>query len=157
MIDFDVKNYVKQYLRIALRKAKMLQFLQALVHAIDQLWVDFRGWRTKQVYDINISGQTYALQEHLNNMFDNTQRRISIVHYNDQGLYIPLESEGYDAVLISLESEDQGQFIALKGEIQEAIGVSFKVYMPIELNKDLILSELYKYKLAGKTFDVIEN
>lgn len=157
MIDFNIKYYAEQYLYPMLRKARMLQFLKALLNPLDQLWTDFRDWRTKQIYDVNISGQTLSLQGHLNKLFDSQQQRIYIAHYNDTGLFIPLESEGYDAIPISLESEDAGVFIALQGEIQETIGVAFQVYVPADINSEAVINELYKYKLAGKSFELIIN
>ncbi len=157
MLDFDIKKYVYQYLFPARRKPKFLQFINALVHPIEHLWLNFRDWRTKQVYDINIGGQTFTLQEHLNSLFDSEQKRIKIAHYADTGVFVPLESEGYEALEIGLESEGQGLFVALEGEIQENVGASFLVNIPIEINKELVLVELYKYKLAGKTFLIIEN
>lgn len=157
MLKLDVKEYIRQWLPPGRRTAKLLQFLDALATPLAELWNGFNDWRTKQYYELNITGQTYALQEHLNETFDNVQRRIYIAHYNEQSLAFPLEAEGYEGVFISLESEDSGQFIALQGEVQEAIGVSFQVYAPAELNIELIKVELYKYKLAGRSFSIIEN
>jgi hypothetical protein len=121
------------------------------------LWDAFVIWRLKQYYDLNITGQTYALQSHLNKLFDPILERIAIIHYNDMALYFPLSNEGYEAIDISLIIEDEGIDIALKGEVQQSIGVSFQVYIPTELNVSLVLSELYKYKLAGRSFEVIES
>lgn len=148
-------KYAWQWLYSAIRKPVFLQFLNALLAPIVNLWDDFETWRTKQYYDLNITGQTFALQSHLNKLFDPVLERIAIIHYNDLAYYFPLSYEGYEAINISLVVEDSGIFISLKGEVQEAIGVSFQVYIPSELNVSLVLSELYKYKLAGRSFEVL--
>jgi hypothetical protein len=157
MINFNVKDYVLKWLSPIRRTSDLLQFIYALVNPIHELWTEFVSWRTSQYYNLNITGQTYALQEHLNSKFDNTLRRINISHYNDLGFYVPLESEGYEPVAISLESEDWGEFIALEGEVYESIGVSFQVYIPLSLNVQLVIAELMKYKLAGRSFEVLTN
>ncbi|MBN1250695.1 MAG: hypothetical protein JXA16_01070 [Bacteroidales bacterium] len=157
MLGFDVKKYVWQYIFSFLRKNKLLQLIYALAHPIEEIWLLFKEWRSLQYYNINLFGQTYSLQEHLNNSFDNTQRRIYIAHFIDLGVSIPLESEGYDGIIVGLESEGEGKLISLTGEIQEAIGVSFQVFVPIEINSELVKKELYKYKLAGKSFGIIVN
>ena len=156
-MNFDILNYIRQYLHAGLRKPRILQFLQGLAYPLHQLFTNFADWRVQQYYDVNISGQTYALQEHLNTLFDNTLRRILIKHYNDQAVYFPLSTEGYSGVFISLESENAGIFIALEGEIQQTIGVSFQVWIPSTINQELVISELMKYKLAGKSFEIIVN
>jgi hypothetical protein len=157
MVNFDVKNYIKQWLIQGIRKDAFMSFVDAVFHPLAELWNEFSNWRTKQFYDVNISGQTFALQEHLNNLFDPIRRRIYISHYEEQSIAFSLSSEGYEGVPVSLAIEASGQYIALNGEVQQAVDVSFRVYAPLELNIALISAELYKYKLAGRSFDIVTN
>lgn len=152
MIQFNIYNYVYQYISPKRRKPKIIQVLDALVNPLSFLWSNFDLWRNAKVYEVNLTPQTLALQEHLNNKFDSILRRILISHYDDGGLYVPLSTEGYSGIDFSLISEAYTQYLSIMGEIQITTGVSFTVYSPISINQSLISSELEKYKLAGKSY-----
>jgi len=154
MIRLNIPNYIRQYLSARRRKGKLQLLIEALLMPVVSLWNTFYQYRIIKVYEANLTPQTLSLQEHLNNVFDNEFRRILLLHYDAEGVYFPLSTEGYEGVFISLENELTGVFIALDGEIESSISADFIVKMPLSVYKENMLTEIEKYKLPDKTYTI---
>jgi hypothetical protein len=155
MINFNINWYVEKYLPGFIRKTNNVRAIKALVKPLLSLLTDFYNFRIEMIYRTNLTSQRLSLESHLNKIFDPIQKRILIAHYSDSGLFFPLSDEGYEGTIVSLESENDGLFIALDGEVREEIGVSFLIYAPTGLNNEMIKGEIEQYKLAGKTYEII--
>lgn len=154
-MNINFNWYVEKYIPPFIRKIKTVKVAKALIKPLLSLWIDFFNFRQEMIYRTNLTSQRLSLESHLNKIFDPIQKRILILHYNDAGLFFPLSDEGYDGIVISLEAENDGIFIALDGEVQEDLGVSFIVHVPTGLNNEMIKGEIELYKLAGKTYNII--
>jgi hypothetical protein len=156
MIKINILNYVYQYISPLRRKTVIIQILNAFVLPIVYVYNLFDVWRVRKVYEVNLTSQTLALQNHLNNEFDNTLRRVLIQHYNDGGLSIPLSTEGYSGIEFSLISENECQYLSKYGEISSHLLTSFIIYSPSTINSAIIIAEVEKYKLAGKNYTITQ-
>lgn len=157
-IDYDIDIYIKRLLGL-FNKAN-LNWLISIMYPLKQLWrgsVNIIGWndyRKRKYYESNISGQTLSLQEHLNKELDPIHREIRILHKKLNGLNLPLISEGYNTVKLSLRIENKGIGISLKGEDSLKIDTGFLVLMPSYVNQSKLKSIVNTYKLAGKKYKV---
>ncbi|MCT4613579.1 MAG: hypothetical protein N4A49_01740 [Marinifilaceae bacterium] len=150
-INFNIRNYILSLLGYIFRGHSL--WINCLSYPLFQLWngsIDFIGfnqYRKDKFYEANLTGQTLSLQGHLSKKFN---AQFQIAHYKSGGLVIYSKEEGYP------RTEINNTVIFGKGEIQNSLGVDFIVYAPksIIAKKELVKSEIRKYKLAGKTFIV---
>lgn len=144
------------------RQVVRLAFLRLVMAKYDQAMSTLAEYRKEVRRTLNINAQTMVLQNHLNNLFDPTFRRIFIKHSNEQSLVVGLIADGLENFFaIRIESEaPEGYveiFITLYGESKIALAVDYIILAPIESNTNAMLAELNKYRLAGKTFTIQNN
>ena len=83
IFNIDLDRFVTLLLPIPLRKAKMIQWLFALIAPSKQLYDLFKQYRKNTNYKLEHTPQVYSMQNVLNDTFDNTERRI----YIKDGIY----------------------------------------------------------------------
>lgn len=137
-----------------------LIFLRLFANKVDALMNKIHNFKTIVRRSINITAQTIILQYHLNDTFDPILRRILIKHYNDQGLFIGLISDGIENyVPLKLLSEIQENYneiiLALKNETNQTINADYLIYAPTSININQLIFELDKYRLAGKKYKIV--
>lgn len=157
ILNFNIDKHIERFLPLHKRRPNRLKFLRFLLSELKTLWQNYVAWREELLYRMNVTGQTLSLENHLNKVIPGANDSIQIFHYDDQGLFVGLEEEGggmYAEVGLYAVAGEESQFIhvALEGEVQESIGVDFKVSVPAGVNINRVAGELEQYKLAGKSY-----
>ena len=114
-------------------------------------------WRRNQYYRININSQVVKLSNHLNDLYDPSLRRISLVSNSEtaDGVFVALESEAAPLVAAGIEGlAEVGIFVGLESEV--VISKQFSISVPQILNgvEPQIIETVNGLKLAGKQFSI---
>lgn len=106
-------------------------------------------------YEIAFNGQVMNLEHVLNDYFDNILRRIRIADYSVTPLYLFNLAEDNEVTYL-FNSDEVADPVYLNNQ-EEASGL-FIIYVPIGqiTNYNLFNSIATKYKLKGKTYQIIE-
>lgn len=78
IFNIDYNTLVRWLVPVALRNARMLAWLQALLWPVVTLYQAFRRNRDANLYRLSITPQVCYLEKMLNDRFDNSERRIHI-------------------------------------------------------------------------------
>lgn len=151
-IDFD--RLLLWLLPTFLRKAAWLAWLTALITPVKSLYVEFVAYAAFSDYRLAGTGQVVSIQRVLNDRFDATLRRISIIdgeRFTRQ--YIFTAEENKPVYLGTMYIHDKDDY--------EDSGVDFIVVLPVDVYQSLndnTLSELKAnlnfYHLPGKRYKI---
>ena len=148
-------------LPVALRQAKLIAYVQALLSPLVGLHYDWRQYREQNIYKLNHSWQVCSMRGALNDRFDTEQRRIYI---NDgdihNAFYIYTEAEAIHKNMYTETELNAGATPIWLYNENELSGTAadFTVYVPLEIfNKQLyeVIGLIDFYKLAGKNYKII--
>jgi hypothetical protein len=128
--------------------------------AFERIKISFKNNRNKNLYDLQITPQICYLEKMLNDKFDNTQRRIFISdgeRKNDIYVFLRIENNP-----VYLRTYNEKSPIYLYSENEKGIvNYAFYVNLPVELNStdtvNSVTVSVNKYKLVGKSFNIILN
>ena len=127
---------------------RSLKWLQALID-LQTVWDGFSSWRAYYRYKRHVTSQHKSLQGHLTRLFG---PGIKVRSYDDELLDVGLDSEPAHWVVFAPYQE-----LALSGEGGQSFGgKDFIVYIPPTVNIEVVKAEIEKYKLADKTYKIIE-
>lgn len=149
--------WVAQLLPPIIRKPKSIAWVNVLIDPIKVLHTDFIAFRLVMIKKLRINGQTIVLENLLNDMFDNTLRRITIVTSFDtiDPVYVPQPGAEFasNPIWIAQPSENQPLYVGQPSEY--GVLNDFIVEVPVgiltsaqEIQLKFII---YKYKLLSKT------
>lgn len=139
-------------------RPKLLGLTLALCYNVQHIYsLLFKGWSKQLIEHINITPQVGSLEFYLNNRFDYPLKRIYIedgVSYPQVYLYTRAEAK---PVFASTRAENKPVYLGLRSE-GGFKNVSFRVRIPRDIKgkKSQIEAFVQKYKLPGKSFEVIE-
>lgn len=132
-----------------------VKWLQYLANPINTLMQGFNQYRKETVIEANVTAQTASLEWYLRRKYS---PEIRIYHYSDAGVYISLETEatiaGVDLVPEYPDAVSGFLGVPLHGEISRIPGVSFMVDVPASVNAEALITDLEKYKIAGKMYNI---
>lgn len=160
--DWDIKKLALWYLPSFFRNESQVAFINVLLKPLLSGFEVFLNYRSGQIYESYLTGQTIQLQRLANDRFDNELRRIVIIHSADADLVLYLDEENQPAqdLNLYLDSEDSPSddlMLYLDSEAGGALPFDFRVIAPISLQTSEV--ELYniirQYALINKTFDII--
>ncbi len=108
------------------------------------------------LYVLKVTAQVMILENHLSKVFG---ENIIIMHYYQEALSMHLIVEGEENyVLFSLTSEeDPYQSVVLYGENTTETETDFVIIAPASVCINTLTKEVNKYRLAGKTYEIITN
>lgn len=160
--DWDIKKLALWYLPSFFRNESQVAFINVLLKPLLSGFEGFLNYRSNQIYESYLTGQTIQLQRLLNDRFDTELRRIIITHSesSDLTLYLDEESQSQGDLTLYLDEENQSQedlTLYLDGEADVALPFDFRVLAPASLID--FETELYnitrQYTLINKNFDII--
>lgn len=156
-LNFNYHYLVRQLLPPHKRQPIRIKLLAGFLNPLHQLFTDFSIWRENSRMMVNVNSQVKVLEGYLRKKF-NEPLNIKIVTFNNGLLFVGLESEGSTMwPEISLEVEGRTKAIPLENEIRDKLDdVDFIVYIPISVDRNLIESEIEKYKQALITYKIIQ-
>lgn len=131
----------------------LLRFIQALLKGLQSLNNTFNTYTQSIQENIKFNGQKIYLQRRLNDLYDNTQRRIYIV--SEQGIetkYIYRNSELQTDYIYRISEAQTPFYVGRKAE--SGAEYDFIVYVPISLlyNDDAFNATITRYIAADKRY-----
>lgn len=157
MYNINWSRLVALLLPFDLRKAKIVSYLIALIEPIKQAYNDFLAFRTQQLYEAEINGQTIKLERVLNDTFDPIDRRIFIT----DGEYFtpPIFYEEYKnlPVVFLAEGNNSNPIFYSMDSLEDRVNFNFFVHVPTDVffDKTRVRALVNNYKIFGRTFDII--
>ncbi|MFN8238647.1 MAG: hypothetical protein U0T77_10805 [Chitinophagales bacterium] len=142
---------------IDLRKIKLIRYLLVLLEPVKSAHNEFKQFRLQQLYEAEINGQTIKLERVLNDTFDPVERRIYITdgeYYNPPVYY---EEYKNDPVIYYEEGNGDNPIFWSDTAIDNRVSFNFYVNVPssVFFQKTRVKALVSKYKIAGRTFEVI--
>ncbi|MEG1572835.1 MAG: hypothetical protein RR328_04705 [Bacteroidales bacterium] len=157
-MKINFPNLIRQLLPPHKRQPTRLTWLQGCIAPLQGLFNGFDAWRSNTRMMINVNSQIKIFESYLQIKYKEPIA-IKIVSYDDGLLSVSLESEGAtQQPEIGLSSETIHKPIPLVGEIRERFGdTDFLVYVPQNIDLNLIRAEIEKYKQALIKYKIIQN
>lgn len=154
----NILNLVRQLLPPHKRQPIRLALLKSFLNPLETLFKDFYIWRENARMMINVNSQVKIFEGYLRKKY-NQPIAIKIITFSDGLLLVGLESEGEAMMpVIGLESENRFAEVPLETEVRDQFGdADFIVYIPAEIDINLIRAEIEKYKQALVTYKIIQN
>ncbi len=151
----DWRRLVRMLLPVNMRKARMIALSEAANSSLIWLYAQFLNFKLAVEYQLTITPQVCYLQRLLNDRFDFTLRRITIVDaptYHAILLSIQIESK---QLLLPLQGEENPIALPLRSEVAQ-YSSDFIIRMPNDVVYDIheLSAVLSKYKLSTKKFHI---
>lgn len=160
--NWDIDDTIIMLMPSFLRKPRHFAWLKAILNPIKNLYAGFLVYRDEQIYEAYLTGQTIQLERLLNDLFDNSLRRIYIVHSLDLDiiLFLDEEAQPLEDVVLYLDSEAEPlEDLTLYRDLEDAgaLPQDFRVIAPATLTSQQTEFEkrIDKYKLVQKTYDIV--
>lgn len=152
----NYQNFIRQLLPPHKRQKTRIRLLHCFIAPLQQLFSDFNTWRENSRMIINVTSQVKILEGYLRKKY-NESISIKIVTFNNGLMLVGLEKEGNTMwPVIGLTGEEM-KTVPLENEIRDKFdGADFIVYIPDNVNKMLIESEIEKYKQVLTTYKIIQ-
>jgi hypothetical protein len=140
-----------------LRKPVINAYMQALCTPIGDVNSELVSYASESLYRVAITGQVIYLERLLNDLFDNTLRRIYITDFSLQGQAFVYQRAENETTFAYLRSEIDVLYIYTRAELLE--NYRFAVMIPEELYSsaqlDVIHANLRLHKTAGTSYILI--
>jgi hypothetical protein len=142
MYGINWNAFIQDKTPSALRKAKVLALLNALLTPLKTLHTAFLTWKTLQERHVRTTGQVRILRYWLNEQFDTGERRFQILDYVNT-----------EPILIWGESFNDPIYLP---EFLSSQPFDFTVIAPCEARAQRVFIKAFldKYKLAGKRYEL---
>lgn len=153
IFDWDIQYFAEIMLPHSMRKERILILLRTFLSYIGRRYEDFLVFRQETIYSLGVNGQTCYLRAHLNNMFDDSLRRITIE-----------DASTYDRQFIFIDPENQPVFLTTPFYIQLTatyLDTGYDFYVKLNgvtlsaSETERMKAAVSQYKLAGKRFLII--
>ncbi|KAB2918675.1 MAG: hypothetical protein F9K23_00630 [Bacteroidetes bacterium] len=154
---WNIRDWIERVLPYFLRDAKNIAWLYVLLNPVETLHGFFLSTAGELDYKLKYNSQQKVLAALLNNVFDDTLRRIYIVTNSDGSpvyyLYKIVEGEPPLYVYKTSESASPRYVYTIPEQI---VSGQFTVYVPaaLSVSESLIIARVNYYKLAGTTFTI---
>ncbi|MEJ1242104.1 hypothetical protein WBG78_28410 [Chryseolinea sp. T2] len=156
---YDLKKLVRRLMPVRWRNPRNLNWYECLLSGMNYSMDRFEAYKEDALRRLSYNGQTCYLEKFLNDVYDNTQRRIQIKHDESSGVFWYNEDEGQAPIYIYNESESGTTYLYNEGEDFGALpdGIDFRIVAPASLSskESQMRADVKKYALAGKTFDFV--
>lgn len=152
--NINVRQLIAELLPLHKRQSIRMHIITSLADV--QRHVDwFAEWRGQQRRMINISAQVMVLEGYLRLIYD---RRITVQTYYQALVGIGLVVEGRpNWARVGRRGHAPTLAMPLRGEVESAFeGYDFLVTIPPNVDIRQITAEIERYKLADKTYKIIQ-
>lgn len=160
--SITIKKFVRAYLPMHKRQTNRLKlFADVLTYPFTLMMAEFKAWRDEAIIKATVTIEKTSIEWYLNRQFDPVLQRIYINTNNAEGVIMGNRAtEPDDFQLMGNRATEPDDYVIFsnRGE-HPAIGyASFGVYIPSALSssKEAIAALMRVYKLAGKSFVIIE-
>lgn len=154
---FTCRNLIRQLLPPHKRQTIRIELLSTLLSPVQSLFDSFKKWRENSRMMVNVNSQVKVFEGYLRKKY-NEPISIKIVTFNNGLLLVGLISEGKTMwPEVGLRDENYFRSIPLENEIRDKFdGADFIVYIPKNVNINLIDAEIQKYKQVLTTYKIIQ-
>lgn len=160
--NWIVRVWVQQYISFIIRKPKMAALMYSYVKPVEALHTDFMAKKLEIDRLIKYNSQQKLLASLLNDLFDSTLRRITVVTNDDliEHTYISRRAETVDPlerVYAYRRSEPPAQKVFVYRRNETDAYADFAVNVPAALLPTIqaaLRSRVDYYKTAGKTYKI---
>lgn len=153
LFNVNKSNLIRLLLPLSLREPKTRGWLGALTEPVWYLYDAFKKNRSDNLYYLTHNSQVVYMQVVLNDRFDNTLRRISIVDGDDTAPIYVHTREELKPIYVHTRVEDDPLYLYTRGETN----VGFIVLVPAAVIFDMveIKALVDRYKLPGITYKIV--
>lgn len=157
---YDLSKLIKRLTPPRWRNPFNLNWYESLLSQVDYSQDRFEQFKDKSLVELSYNAQTCYLEKMLCDKFDPVHRRIFIQHEEEVAEFWYRESEGQLEKYLYRESETGATetYLYVESENTSGLpeGIDFRVVAPSELSsvEDRMRSEIQKYKLAAKQYDI---
>ena len=142
-------------IRVKKGNGNVLRYLQACLSGLQTLNDKFYAYIVGVKEDLKFNGQTIYLTRRLNDLYDDTLRRIYIV--NEQGItdkYIFYNSERQTEYVYYTSEASTPFYVGYNSE--RGVDYDFVIYVPVSLTyvEDNFNATLNRYKLKNKRYKI---
>lgn len=154
----DIDNLVRQLVPPHKRKPARLWLLRLFNGRLKELFADFKLWRDDVRMLVNVNSQVMILEGYLRKKY-NEPISIKIDTFDDELFAVGLEDEGETFMPgVGLIDEEPAAEVPLYNEMRDRFGdVDFVVYIPENVDIELIRAEVEKYKRALAKYKIIQS
>lgn len=149
-MKIDYQQYLQRVLPYRKRTPMRKLWLSVPLNALQRLHTAYEAWCSDIYYRINANAQIMVLQYTLNRNVSGSQGLICVKHYEDEGLFVQLSTEDPEVHYVG-----EGSFVALIGEISNPLDCDFFVTAPSTVNRVELYNELERYRVAGKSYEIV--
>ena len=156
--DWNIRKWIEQMLPFFFRKVWLIAFIYSMLAPLQALFDDFIAYKKTIEQKLKYNSQQIVLTNLLNNIFDNSSRRIRIETSNDK-----LTNE-YDYLIDDAGADTGFDFMIVDGVDAEysymladyVSDIDFTVYVPISLSASeaQIKARIDFYLLASKKYSI---
>lgn len=153
LIDFN--NLINKLLPFSKRKDKLTAFLYLILHPLKAVNIMYNQFKADTDYRLIFNGQIIYLEHYLNDLYDNTQRRIYIQDTaNSTYNYIYNAAELLPPLFVYNANENIPVYLINNNEALE--NIDFIVFVPssITFNEKVVREQIDYYKAAGKKYKI---
>ena len=156
-----VNDAIKALLPWFMRKPKIAAYIESICKPVKDKNDELEDLAEDSLYRVAITGQVIYLERLLNDLFDNTLRRIYITDFSDQAqVYLYLRSEG-DVTFAYRREDEEDLFMYSTSEILESY--RFAINIPEALYDSLTDDDIQAmrantdmHKTAGTTYVIVK-
>ena len=140
-------------IRISKGNGNVLRFLQSCLTGLQTLNNNFFSFVTGVKEDLKFNGQKIYLERRLNDLYDNSQRRIYIINLdNFEITYVFRNSEDQTLFVDRIGEGEPPLYIARNNE--ELNDTNFRVMIPSGVDESMVRVTVDRYIISGLSYEV---
>lgn len=156
MIMIDFARGIPSWLPASKRKPYRIHFLRIMINTLQALFNEFNLWRHRQRKMVNLTSQVQLFEAYLNDLFGVTGIFMQSKETNYIGIGLDAEGEMHHLQIGLNESEPPLADIPLSSDNSINYDVDIVCYAPAGVDLERLKSAIERYKLATKTFKIIQ-
>jgi hypothetical protein len=156
MLVWNIFNWVVQLLAPILRKSKLMAWSKVIVEPVKVMYDEFVLYRLMMIKKLRLNGQTIIMENLLNDLFDETDRGITIETAFDivPAVYISQPGAEFATAPIYVGQHFEPPPVYLGQPSEYGVNYDFIVTVPLGIltsNQETQLKYIvFKYKLLSK-------
>ena len=128
-LNFNIEQYVEDYIPPSLRKPVRLAWLDALTAPVRQMWEEYRYFRDEARYAAAVTGQKIVLEAYLNRLFDPMLKRIYLRTGIDAGAWVAYTRD------LKIVNTSNGYYQSQAPSLLDKDNISFEIYFKVTLSQ----------------------
>lgn len=153
-------DYITKLLPVFLQKERFIAWVSALVSPLQTLHDLYVNYAQTVRYRLSLTGQVIYLEHYLNDLFDNSQRRIYIEDASELLLppYLYNKPTPHGTQIYIKNKSEGGDKFYLRNRAEYNNQANFIVWVPAELEpqnaEHLFRAAVNRYKQAGAIYSI---